>query len=115
MFGQSRLKKGIMTTAAAMLVLVDAQHSAGMQTATAGNGTRMLCGQPVPPPTQLPPADSGPVVYFIGLCFSAQGNVSAVEPQTYLFYIRLQPSRSSQGQWVPYDDSTIDTIRDDFR
>ena len=60
-------------------------------------GIPMLCGQPIPEPAQLPPDGSSPVVYFIGVCFSAQGNVSSVDAETYLYYIKLQPSRPSQG------------------
>jgi hypothetical protein len=75
----------------------------------------MLCGQPVPAPAALPPAGSGPLVYVMGLCFSTQGNQSAVEPETYLYYLRLRPSRPSQREWVPYDDATLQTIKEDFR
>jgi outer membrane protein insertion porin family len=75
----------------------------------------MLCGQPIPEPARLPPAGSGPIVYYIGLCFSAQGNVSAVEPETYLYYIKLQPSRPSQDVWVPFDDAAYDTAVADFK
>jgi outer membrane protein insertion porin family len=75
----------------------------------------MLCGQPVPPPAALPPEGSGPLVYVMGLCFSAQGNQSAVEPETYLYYLRMRPSRPSQRDWVPYDDAAKDTIKEDFR
>ena len=78
-------------------------------------GAATLCGQPVPAPAQLPPAGSGPLVYVLGLCFSTQGNQSAVEPETYLYYLRLRPSRPSQREWVPYDDSTRETIKEDFR
>lgn len=56
------------------------------------------CGQPVPEPAQLPPAGSGPLVYAFGLCFSTQGNRSAVEPETHLYYLRLRPSRPSQRE-----------------
>jgi outer membrane protein insertion porin family len=74
-----------------------------------------LCGQPVPAPAMLPPADSGPLVYVMGLCFAAQGNVSAVEPETYLYYLRLRPSRPSQREWVPFDEQARETIKEDFR
>ena len=83
--------------------------------APADPGAPMLCGQPVPAPAQLPPPGSGPLVYVLGLCFAAQGNMSAVEPETYLYYLRLRPSRPSQREWVPYDDSTRETIKEDFR
>ncbi len=74
-----------------------------------------LCGQPVPAPARLPPAGSGPLIYVLGLCFSTQGNQSAVEPETYLYYLRLRPSRPSQDDWVPFDDDTRRTIKEDFR
>jgi outer membrane protein insertion porin family len=74
-----------------------------------------LCGQPVAPPAQLPPADGGPVVYLMGVCFPTQGNVSAVESETYLYYIQLRPSLPSQGRWIPYDEAAQDTMRGDFR
>ena len=69
----------------------------------------------MPAPAQLPPAGSGPLVYVLGLCFSTQGNQSAVEPETYLYYLRLRPSRPSQREWVAFDDSTRETIKEDFR
>jgi outer membrane protein insertion porin family len=78
-------------------------------------GAPALCGQPIPEPAQLPPDGSGPVVYYIGLCFAAQGNVSSVESETYLYYIKLQPSRPSRGEWVPYDEAAHDTAVADFK
>ncbi|MET0429563.1 MAG: POTRA domain-containing protein, partial [Microvirga sp.] len=78
-------------------------------------GVPTLCGQPVPEPSRLPPADSGPLVYVLGLCFDAQNNQSAVEPETYLYYLRLRPSRPSQSEWVPFDESTRATIKEDFQ
>jgi outer membrane protein insertion porin family len=74
-----------------------------------------LCGQPVPPPAKLPPAGSGPVVYFLGLCFSTQGNVSVVEPETYLHHVQLRPSRPSQDEWVMFDECAERMILADFR
>jgi outer membrane protein insertion porin family len=74
-----------------------------------------ICGVPVGPPANLPPADSGPVVYMLAPCFSAQGNVSTVEPQTYLYYMQLRPSQPSQNLWVPYDEKAEQTMLDDFK
>jgi hypothetical protein len=74
-----------------------------------------LCGHTGSAPARLPRSDSDPIVYAMGLCFSAQGNVSAVDPETYLFYIRLRPSQPSQDVWVPYDEEARDTMRADFR
>ena len=87
----------------------------GSRRAASDPGAATLCGQPVPAPAQLPPAGSGPLVYVLGLCFSTQSNQSAVEPETYLYYLRLRPSRPSQREWVAFDDSTRETIKEDFR
>jgi outer membrane protein insertion porin family len=73
-----------------------------------------ICGQQVPPPASLPPPGSGPVVYLIAPCWEAQGNQTVIEPQTYLYYIQLKASAPSQGTWVPYDETTEKTIREDF-
>ena len=76
-----------------------------------------VCGSPVAAPSTLPPEGSGPVLWQIALCFEAQGNVYLVEPQTYLYYIQLQQktSRPAQGIWTPYDESIINTAKDDFQ
>ena len=74
-----------------------------------------ICGQPVPPPRALPPANSGPVVYLIAPCFEAQENISLVDIQTYLYYIQLKASRPSEGVWIPYDDTAEQTMLGDFR
>jgi len=78
-------------------------------------GQPTICGVPVGPPANLPPAGSGPVVYILAPCFSAQGNVSTVEPQTYLYYIQLRPSQPSQNLWIPYDEKAEQTMLDDFK
>jgi outer membrane protein insertion porin family len=88
----------------------EAQQSAG----AAPGPAPMFCGQPVPAPRALPPAGSRPIVYQIGPCFDAQGGSSVIEPQTYLYYIHVRPSRPSEGVWVPYDETTEQTILDDF-
>ena len=72
-----------------------------------------ICGQQTRPLAE-PPTGSGPVVLNIAPCFEAQGNTSLVEPQTYLYYIQVKPSTPSQGNWVPYTDTTEKTINDDF-
>ncbi len=74
-----------------------------------------ICGVPVPAPRALPPVNSGPVVYLINPCFEAQGNTTLVDPQTYLYYIQVRPSRPSEGVWIPYTEETEKTIREDFR
>ena len=75
----------------------------------------ILCGQPVQPPARMPPAGSPPVILMIAPCFEKQGNISAVEPATYLYYIATRPSLPSQNQWVPYDAAAEERLRSDFR
>src|SRR5687767_9626024 len=43
-----------------------------------------VCNLPIPAPAALPPEGSEPVIYQIVPCFPQQGNVSNVEPETYL-------------------------------
>jgi len=73
-----------------------------------------ICGQDVPAPPSLPPAGSGPVVYFIAPCFEEQGGASVIDPETYLYYIQLKPSLPSQGTWMPWDEAAEKTAREDF-
>jgi outer membrane protein insertion porin family len=87
--------------------------AAGQTPAAPGQAT--LCGQPVPAPSRLPPAGSGPVIYFIAPCFERQNNLSSVEPQTYLYYIATKPSLPSQNVWVPYDEKAEAQLVEDFR
>ena len=92
--------------------------SAGAQTApaAAASNPRTLCGQPIPEPRALPPEGSGPVIYQIALCFEAQGNVSLIDFQTYLYYVQLKSSRPSEGVWVPWDDQAEATaVEGDFQ
>ena len=55
----------------------------------------------------LPPAGSPPLVRFIELAFPAQGNVSGIEPETYLYYIQTKVSSPSAGRWEPYNEQTV--------
>jgi outer membrane protein insertion porin family len=89
-------------------------------TALAQNGVptqteTTVCGLQIPTPASEPPPGSAPVIFQIVPCFAAQGNVSMVEPQTYLYYIHAPTSAPSQGRWVPYDETTIAVILEDFR
>ncbi|MGE0041561.1 MAG: outer membrane protein assembly factor BamA [Vicinamibacterales bacterium] len=65
-------------------------------------------------PTRLPPPGSPPLVRFIELRFQPV-NESLIEPQTYLYYIQTQPSRSLDGVWVPYNEATEQSLLEDFR
>jgi outer membrane protein assembly factor BamA len=69
----------------------------------------------VPVPTASPSVDSGPVVVAFLLCFEKQSGASTIDPQTYLFHIRLRPSEPSKGIWVRYDEATEVLLREDFK
>ena len=56
-------------------------------------GSARICGQDVPPPSALPPAGSGPVLYLYAPCFEEQGGASVIDPETYLYYILLKRSQ----------------------
>ena len=73
-----------------------------------------VCGQQARPTAQ-PPAGSGPVILYIAPCFAAQGGTSLIDPETYVYYIQLKTSQPSQGVWVPYDESSEQTIREDWK
>jgi outer membrane protein insertion porin family len=67
---------------------------------------------PAPPapagqPARLPPPGSPPLVRYIQLQFPTQGDVSVIDPQTYLYYIQTQASRPSENLWVPYREETV--------
>ncbi|MBI2188750.1 MAG: outer membrane protein assembly factor BamA [Acidobacteria bacterium] len=80
-----------------------------------GPAAPRICGAPVSPPVNLPPAGSGPVIYILAPCFAAQGNVPIVDAQTYLYYIQLRPSQPSQNVWVPFDEKAEQTMLEDFK
>ena len=69
------------------------------------------------PPANLPPAGSGPVVYNVVVCFPKQGNVSLIESQTYLYYMRSTDlvSLPSRNEWKPYNDQAEQTIIGDHK
>ena len=85
----------------------------------AAGATLSLCNGAyrIEPPVNLPPAGSGPVVYNAVLCFPTQGNVSLVEPQTYLYYMQSTDlvSLPSRNLWKPYNDQAEQTIIGDHK
>jgi outer membrane protein insertion porin family len=82
-------------------------------------GTLAVCNgfQEVPPPSALPPAGSGPVVYTAVLCFPKQGNASLIDAQTYLYYMQSPDlvSLPSQNVWKPYNEAAEQTIIGDHK
>jgi outer membrane protein insertion porin family len=64
-------------------------------------------------PTQnQPPVGSDPVVRLLEIRAPKQGDVLAIEAQTYLYYIQTRPSRPSENVWVTYDEAQV---LEDFR
>src|SRR5436190_15004666 len=84
--------------------------------AAANNNPATACGLAIPPPAALPPAGSPPVLFQIVPCFAKQGGSPVVEPETYLYYMKLVPlvSRPSQGMWTPWNEVTEQVAKDDF-
>ena len=90
------------------------------------DGTLSICngayqiGPPIDPQTKreiLPPAGSGPVVYYVVICLPKQGNVSLVERETYLYYMQSPDlvSLPSQNLWKPYNQAAEQTIIADHK
>ncbi|MGH9221063.1 MAG: BamA/OMP85 family outer membrane protein, partial [Vicinamibacterales bacterium] len=75
----------------------------------------VVCGLPVPKPSQSPPEGSGPMAVAVLLCFDKQGGVASIEPQTYLYYIQFRASEPSRGRWVAYDAEAERMLLADFR
>ena len=90
--------------AAGLLAAVAASPAFAQDTnpAAVNQNPSTACGLPIPPPASLPPAGSGPVLFQIVPCFAKQGGSPVVEPETYLYYMKLVPmvSRPSQGMWM---------------
>jgi outer membrane protein insertion porin family len=84
-----------------------------------GSATLPLCGgmYQIGAPPKLPPANSGPVIYYVTVCFEKQGGYSVVDPQTYLYYMEAARSVSDPAadKWVAYTDKTESTIIGDFK
>ena len=73
--------------------------------------------QPRRQPPPLPPEDSPELLRTVQVAFPNQGNVSSIDPQTYLYYMEVPNYRSlpSQNKWAPYTMETERIIQDDFQ
>ena len=87
------------------------------QTSPEPEFTTTVCGTQVPPPVNLPPPDSPPLLFQVAPCFQAQGGMALVDYNTYLYYMEIKDkvSRPSQNLWVPYTEEIEQVIRDDFK
>jgi outer membrane protein insertion porin family len=71
---------------------------------------------PGQPQTEItPPSGSPTLLRAIEVRFSTQGNVSVIDPQTYVYYIQTQTSRPSAGVWIPYTEATEQTLLSDYK
>jgi outer membrane protein insertion porin family len=77
---------------------------------------RTVCDYELPAPANTPPAGST-FFWNIELCFPTQGNVSSVEIETYLYYMKLSQmvSRPSQNVWNAWDERTEQQALADFQ
>ena len=103
--------------AVAVAAVLGGSASTTLAQAPATPTTPTICGASVPPPANLPPAGSGPVIYLIAPCFPAQGNAPNVDAQTYLYYMELakKPSQPSQNIWVPWNEQAEQTAVADHK
>ncbi len=65
--------------------------------------------------TAQPPDGSGPVLRAVELCFPNQGNVSSIDVETYLYYVKARGSRPSQNVWVPFTPQLEEELVEDFK
>ncbi len=95
------------------------QPQAGAQATPLQGGILPLCGgaYQIGPPANLPPPNFGEVIYNVVVCFPKQGNVSLIEPQTYLYYMRSTDlvSLPSRNEWKPYNEAAERVIVEDHK
>ena len=93
-----RVKFALPVLALTALSVLPAAAEAGGQTRTtepAASGAQAPAQPAATQAPRLPPEGSGPLVRFLELRFEPV-NESLIEPQTYLYYIQTQPSRSGR-------------------
>src|SRR5437868_11331094 len=64
----------------------------------APSGVKSACDHDIPVPLGVPPDGSGPILLTIDLCFPTQKDISSVEGETYLYYIKTKDFRSVPSQ-----------------
>jgi outer membrane protein insertion porin family len=99
--------------------LAPAQSPVEQATVAQGTAQVSVCAGlvPIPPPANLPPAGSGPVLYYVIPCFPKQGNAPLVDAETYLYYMKSQDlvSLPSRQDWKPYNDKVEEQLLQDFK
>lgn len=83
--------------------------------ASAQPNPEAVCGMALPRPVALPPPSPEPVTLAMVMCFGDPTQAPIVDTQTYLYYIHFRASQPSTGVWVPYNEATESTLREDFR
>jgi outer membrane protein insertion porin family len=73
------------------------------------------CGNQVAAPAALPPAGSAPFIWILEPCFPRQGNTSTIESETYMYWIKVRTSQTRQGNFIPYNETTEQTMLSDFK
>ena len=110
---------GVFLVALAQVIVMTDSPTAQQLRGLSGRGdaqtSTSLCGFSVDPPAALPPSTVGPVVYQLAPCFEHQGQRSRLPASVYMRDIELQPSRPSDGVWVPYDKGAERVILADFQ
>ena len=79
--------------------------------------TTTPCGNKLAAPAALPPAGSPAFIWIFEPCFNRQGGSPNVEPETYMYYIRLKDmvSQPSQGIFRPWNEAAEQAAINDFK
>ena len=80
-----------------------------------GTIARNACGTALPPPSAEPPAGTT-FIWTWEICFPSQGNESAIDPETYPYYVKFDDliSRPRDGIWSPWTEAAENVAKADF-
>ena len=80
--------------------------------------TKTVCGTELRAPEHIraTPPPGATFIWQWEMCFPSQGNVSAIEPETYVYYVKFSNlvSRPSEGIWSAWDERARDVLVADF-
>src|SRR5262245_19063929 len=76
---------------------------------------RNACVSALPPPSAEPPAGTT-FIWTWEICFPSHGNESAIDPETYPYYVKFDDliSRPRDGIWSPWNEAAENTAKADF-